>query len=298
MRFRLSCAVVRVPRAHVLFVAAAAAAVLSAVAAGSAHARPVASGAPLAGGKLVVAPGQPLQIAFVNDLTGAASVFAPSLSNAVRMAVGFQPTVRGFRIQVNTYDNACGAAGASLAAAGAVVANTQNAGVLGHVCSLGFAEALPVYEAAGLVTISGSASNRALGTLGLSVFNRVAVADPGFDAWYASVAALPGDLAWQHGYQVIFGTPPLPLADLYYDAASLLISHLKRVSRVDRSGSLIVDRGALAAAVRSTRHFRGVSCTIRLDPATGNRVDDPEALAACAGDEDESEPGDDDGRSR
>jgi hypothetical protein len=51
----------------------------------------------------------------------------------------------------------------------------------------------------------------------------------------------------------------------------------------------VIDRAALAAAVRSTRHFQGVTCTVTLDPATGNRVDDPEALARCAGESDDSD---------
>jgi ABC-type branched-subunit amino acid transport system substrate-binding protein len=278
-----------------LLIAAVAVAVSAAV--GTAHAAPVAAtgsasfAAGGSGGKLVVPHGQPLQIAFVNDLTGAASAFAPSLSNAVRMAVGFHPTVRGFRIQVNTYDNVCGTPSASVVAANAVVANPQNAAVLGHICSLGFAEALPIYQAADLVTISGSATNPALATSGFSVFNRVAVDDAGFDPWYVKVGMLPDDLAWQYGYEVIFGNPPQPIADLYYDAASLLLSDLKRVSRVDRSGSLVIDRAALAAAVRSTRHFQGVTCTITIDPATGNRIDDPEALSRCAGGDDDSDLG-------
>jgi ABC-type branched-subunit amino acid transport system substrate-binding protein len=267
--------------ATISLIAAAAAAVV----ASAASARSADPGA----GRLVVPHGQPLQIAFVNDLTGGASAFAPTLANAVRMAVGFHPTVRGFRIQVNTYDNVCGNPSASVTAANAIVANPQNAAVLGHVCSLGFDQALPVYQAAGLVTISGSATAPALATSGFSIFNRVAVADPGFDAWYATVGTLPDDLAWQYGYEVIFGSAPMSFGDLYYDAASLLISDLKRVSRVDRSGSLVIDRAALAAAVRSTRHFQGVTCTVTLDPATGNRVDDPEALARCAAESDDSD---------
>ena len=58
--------------ATILLVAALAVVVGAAV--GRAHAAPVASaGAAADAGKLVVPRGQPLQIAFVNDLTGAAS---------------------------------------------------------------------------------------------------------------------------------------------------------------------------------------------------------------------------------
>src|SRR5438874_4865166 len=97
-------------------------------------------------GTIVVLRGQPVQIAFANDLTGSASAYAPSLSNAVRMAVGLRLTIRGFPIRINTFDAPCGNAAADVAAAGAIVANPLNAGVLGQVCSSGFADALPVYE--------------------------------------------------------------------------------------------------------------------------------------------------------
>jgi ABC-type branched-subunit amino acid transport system substrate-binding protein len=91
---------------------------------------------------------------------------------------------------------------------------------------------------------------------------------------------------------VIFGSPAPTFADLYYDATSLLITDLRRVSHVDRTGSLIIDRAALATAVRSTRSFPGVTCTVTLDKATGNRVNDPAALKRCAGDEDVNGDGD------
>lgn len=242
--------------------------------------------------KVVVPPGQPVQIAFASDLSGFAAGLAPSLSNAVRMAIGFHPTIRGFPIQLNTYDAACGDPAADMAAANSIVANGQNAGVIGQLCSSGFDQALPIYDAAGVVTISGSATTASLATLGFSVFNRVAVADPDFNAWYAAVSSLPSDLAWQHGYDVIFGSPPPTFADLYYDATSLLIADLRRVSRVDRTGSLIIDRASLATAVRSTRSFTGVTCTVTLDRATGNRVNDPAALNRCTNDTDVNGDGD------
>jgi ABC-type branched-subunit amino acid transport system substrate-binding protein len=242
-----------------------------------------------ASGTLVVPRGQPVQIALANDLTGSASAFAPGVSNAVRMAVGFRPTVHGFPIQINVYDAPCGNSAGDVATAGVIVANPQNAGVLGQLCSSGFADALAVYQAAGIVTISGSATEAALGGHGFSVFDRLAVADPDFGSWYAKVAALPSDVAWRHGYEVIFGGPPMAFADIYYDAASLLIADLRRVSRVDRSGALVVDRAALASAVRATRRFDGVTCRVTLDPATGNRVNDPAALARCAGETDDSD---------
>jgi hypothetical protein len=57
----------------------------------------------------------------------------------------------------------------------AIVTNTQNTAVLGNICSVGMVSALPIYEAAGVVTISGSATSSVLPALGPTVFNRTAV---------------------------------------------------------------------------------------------------------------------------
>jgi ABC-type branched-subunit amino acid transport system substrate-binding protein len=233
--------------------------------------------------QVVVPRGQPVEIAFANDLTGNASSFSASLANAVNMAVEAHPAIRGFPIEISVVDAPCGDPAADAAAAMSIVAHPQNVGVLGQLCSFGFDQALPIYEAAGVVTITSSATNDALPSFAPTVFNRTAVDDgDGFDAWYATVSSLPADVAWRQAYTQEFGSAPTTFADLYYDAASLLIRNLQQVSSVE-DGSLVIDRSALAQAVRSTTKFQGVSCTVTLDPATGNRLDDPDALSRCAG---------------
>lgn len=236
---------------------------------------------------LVVPHGQPLQIALANDLTGFAAAFSGSISDAVRMAAAAHPTLHGFPIRIVTYDAPCGDPAADVATATAIAADTQNAGVLGQVCSVGFAQALPIYEAAGLVTITGSATDATLPAFGPTVFNRTAVADPDFDTWYGTVKTLPSELGWQHGYELLFGSPPMDFADLYYDATSVLLRSLSRVARVNRAGALVIDRAALARDVRSTKRYAGVSCTVTIDRATGNRIDDPASLARCAASDDD-----------
>ena len=73
---------------------------------------------------------------------------------------------------------------------------------------------------------------------------------------------------------------PPELAVFYFDAASLLLRRLQQRSEiVDRN--LTVNRAELAGAVRKTTKFQGVTCTVSLDPATGNRVNDPAGLARC-----------------
>jgi hypothetical protein len=79
---------------------------------------------------------------------------------------------------------------------------------------------------------------------------------------------------------VSFG-PTVAFSDLYYDAARLLLRSLQKVSILD-DGNLVINRTVLARAVRSTTKYHGVSCTITLDPATGNRLNDQTALSRCA----------------
>jgi len=49
------------------------------------------------------------------------------------------------------------------------------------------------------------------------------------------------------------------------------------------NGYLVIDQAALANAVRKTTNYQGVTCTVALDTVTGNRIDDPAALARCSG---------------
>jgi len=233
--------------------------------------------------QVVVPRGGPVQIAFANDLTGFAAGFSASLANAVAMAVEAHPAIRGFPIRISVVDAPCGDPAADVATAIGIVSDPQNVGVLGQLCSLGFDQALPIYDSAGVVTITGSATNDSLPSFGPTVFNRTAVDDDdGFGGWYATVSSLPADVAWRQAYTLEFGSAPTAFADLYYDAASLLIRNLQQVSSID-DGSLVINRSALAQAVRNTTKFQGVSCTVTLDPATGNRVNDPDALSRCAG---------------
>lgn len=240
------------------------------------------------GGQVVVPRGQPVQLAFTVDTTQDQifADFSESAGNAIQMAIEQHPTIRGFPIQVNSVETLCGG-GDNTAPATAIVGNVQNTAVLGHFCSGGFESALPIYEAAGVVTISGSATRSSLPTLGPTVLNRTTVSetedDPEVANWTAQVAALPSVLAWEQEYEAKFGEAPFlePLAALYFDAASLLLKRLQQVSRIFH-GNLVIDRAALAQAVRGTTKYQGVTCKITLDASTGNRSDDQAALARCA----------------
>lgn len=228
---------------------------------------------------VVVERGAPLQIAF----TAATEFpeFSAAFENAIRLAIEQHPAIRGFPVQLNVIETTC--FGDNGASAASIVANAQNTAVIGHVCSAGFRTALPVYEAARLVTLSGSATADDLPELGPTVFNRTIVRDgDDLGTWISDVAALPSVEAWSLEYEARFGAAPPELAVFYFDAASLLLRRLQQHS-VIVDGSLVVNRAELAGAVRETTKFQGVTCTVELDPATGNRVNDAVALARCGG---------------
>jgi ABC-type branched-subunit amino acid transport system substrate-binding protein len=239
-----------------------------------------------ADGRVVVQHGQSIQIvvaAFADGPAGAP--FAQSVREAVQLAVERHPRIRGFAIQITSFSAPCeGGSPASLAAnaatANAVVANPANVAVVGHSCSAEAPSWLPIYEAAGVVTINGSTNGPTVPTFGPTVFNSTSIPGAAFDAWYATVAALPSDVAWRSRFQARFGSPPSDFADLYYDATNVLLTAIGKTARIEHH-SLVIDRAALAAKVRHTRGFRGVTCTVTLDP-TGYRVNDPAALARCA----------------
>src|SRR6266849_4673812 len=240
------------------------------------------------GGQVIVPRGQPVQIAVVLPFTGPTAALGASALNAVQMALEKHSRIRGFDIQLNDIDGPCGpgAVAANAAAASAVVSNPQNVAVIGHFCSAGFRVALQTYEAAGVVTMSGSANNPTLPTFGPNVFNSLAFApDSDFQLWYASIVTLPSDVFWQQRYQDEFGAPPEPFADLYYDAMSVMLDQIAAAATLDQ-GSLVIDRAALAQAVRTladspAEGFKGVTCSITLG-SDGFRVNDPAALAKCA----------------
>jgi hypothetical protein len=280
-----------------IVVALAAALLLAGVAGAS-------SGRPSMGSQVVVPHGQPAQIAVALDRsTDIGAGLTPSIENAIRLAVALQPRIRGFRIQLNNYDAPCGdaseAGAAQAAKAQAIAANPQTAAVIGAMCSTAFGggtvpddaggctnpllpNALALLEAAGIPAINGSTTDPCLAPLGPTVFDATAVPGPDFDAWYVQVSALPIDQLWRTAYAAIFGSPPTDYADLYFDATTLLLVRLRETSHLE-GGNLVVDRSGLAAAVRHTTGFFGVTCTITIDPSTGYRVNDQKALARCAG---------------
>ena len=172
---------------------------------------------------------------------------------------------------------------ADATAAQAIVADPTLVGVVGPMCSEPSVTTLPIYEQAGLVVVSPTATQPGLGTLAPTTFNRTAVDDTGFETWYLRVAELRVNQEFRARYESRFGeAQDFFVADLAYDATLALIDGIKRSSTIE-GGALVVDRAALAAAVRTTDGLHGVTCSISFE-ADGDRIADDTALERCAED--------------
>lgn len=228
-----------------------------------------------------VGRGDTVRIAVATPLSGPLAPYGALVSNGVAMAIADHPRVKGFPVEQVDVDAPCSLP-EDTEAATRIASDPTILGVVGPTCSEPAVEALPIYEAAGLVTVSPTATAANLGEdYAPTTFNRTAVAEPDFDAWYATVSSLPSDLAFWTDYETRYGVPPARLfADLAHDAALVLLDALKGASRIER-GSLVVDRDALAAAVRATDGLHGVTCTIAFED-DGDRVASATALARCA----------------
>lgn len=232
---------------------------------------------------VVVDRGSTMRIAVAAPLSGPLAPFGTIIRNGVELAVADHPRVKGLPVELVAVDAPCSLP-QDVEAAAAIVDDETIVGVVGPACSGSADVTLPLFEAAGVVTVSPTATEPGLGTYAPTTFNRTAVDDSGFDAWYAAVGALPSDVAFWETYEALYGPPPARVfGDLAYDATLVLLTALKQVATLEQ-GSVVVDRGELAAAVRATAGLHGVTCTITLE-ADGDRLDDEEALARCAADD-------------
>ena len=216
---------------------------------------------------VIIPPGGQIEIAVATWYDWASS---PSFVNAVQMALDDFGPIKGFNLHATLYDAGC-SGGSGAAAANAIVANSKNVGAIGFICSGSVEGGTPILEAAGQVMLTASATRAGLGMYGPHVFNRVVLADPAFEGWDAKVSFLPTVLHWAREFRARYGDDPPQFAKYAYDATKLLLTHIDRVSIVDGSGNLIIDRAALAGAVRTTTAFPGVTDIIALD-AAGDRV--------------------------
>jgi len=246
-------------------------------------------------GTVEIQNGEEIVMAVVADHSGPLPDIGEGSLNATRMAIDDYGLIRGFGVIVNDFDGGCDEAKGALAAAAVVADLTRTLGVIGHTCSPSMIAGLPVYEAAKLVAISGSATSTELTAAGPTVFNRTIPDEPNdWQGFSDKVRSQQQFTEWAGRYNdyVAANTAggeagplgsvadPPQFAEFFYDAAMLLLTRIDEVATVDGEGDLVIDRSALAAAVRATTDFRGVTCDITLD-AGGTRVPDPDDLAPC-----------------
>lgn len=217
-------------------------------------------------GLITVPPGSPIEIAVAAMYDYGA---AQDLFDAIAMAVADYGNIRGFEVQDNHYDSGCDQAGGENAAS-AIIANTQNVGVVGPFCSLSTRGAAPIFEANGVVMISPSNTAADLSAFGPNIFNRVVLEDPYYEGWDAAISALPSVQDWQAEFLAEFGRQPDGLAKYAYDATTLLLRRIDQVSALN-GGNLEIDRAELATAVRETFDFAGVTGQIVL-AFNGDRI--------------------------
>ena len=125
-------------------------------AASSAGVNPTAICAADAKGCTEVVPGDPIQFASANSITGATAALGDDINAGIQVALDERGQLLGHTVKLVKEDAGCSNAADGQTAAQAIVANTQIVGVVGTTCSRTAVPAMPVLATAGLVMISAS----------------------------------------------------------------------------------------------------------------------------------------------
>lgn len=194
--------------------------------------------------------------------------------NAIQMALADYGPVHGFNIDHAYFDVGCGDPLGVKNAVDEVVHDFHYIGVIGPLFSMNTAVAAPTLETAGIVMISPSNTRVDLPDFGPTIFNRTVLEgdDTTVNDWDSRVSALASVASWEARYESTYGYYPNMFAKYAYDATMLLLTRLEQSSFHD-GVNLTITRAVLAAAVRNTAGYVGVTGDITLDAATGNRVD-------------------------
>lgn len=129
--------------------------------------------------KVVVKPGDKIQLGVGTDLTNAIPEFGKDIANGVALAiddVNAAGGIKGFQVEDTVSDDRCTGADATTVAS-QFASNPQIVAVVGHICSGATIAAAEVYEKARIPMMSPSATNALLTSQGYTVFNRVAGSD-------------------------------------------------------------------------------------------------------------------------
>lgn len=118
-----------------------------------------------------IAPGDTLKFAIGAPLTGDSAGLGLAYSQALQLAIAQSEPILGFGIsQVDENDR--GAVDGALAAAERIIADPTIVGIVGHAFSGASRATMPLYEEAGIVMLSPTATNPTLTQMGSRVFNR------------------------------------------------------------------------------------------------------------------------------
>lgn len=129
--------------------------------------------------KVVVKPGDKIQLAVGTDLTNAIPEFGKDIANGVELAiddVNAAGGIKGFMVADTVEDDRCTGQDATTVAS-RIASDPQVVAVVGHICSGATIAAVEVYEKARIPMMSPSATNALLTSQGYEVFNRVAGSD-------------------------------------------------------------------------------------------------------------------------
>ena len=127
-------------------------------------------------GCATIKKGETLKIAYVGPMTGDYAAFGIDMSRGAQIAVTEAPKIKGFTVELLVEDTQ-GAPEQGAAVANKLSADPRVVGISGHTFSGSTEVAIPIYEKAGIVMVSASATNPKLTDLGSAVFNRVVFQD-------------------------------------------------------------------------------------------------------------------------
>jgi branched-chain amino acid transport system substrate-binding protein len=127
-------------------------------------------------GVVVIPAGKTIKIGLAGPLTGDYANFGIDISRGAELALEEHPEVKGFKVEFVTQDTQ-GSPEQGAAVANKFASDPQMVGIVGHIFSGETEASIPIYEKAGIVMVSPSATNPTLTELGSKVFNRVAFTD-------------------------------------------------------------------------------------------------------------------------
>lgn len=127
-------------------------------------------------GIATIPPGKTIKIGQAGPMTGDYAAFGIDIARGAELAIKAHPEVQGFKIEFIKEDTQ-GSPEQGAAVANKFAADPQVVAIEGHIFSGETEAAIPIYEKAGIVMVSPSATNPTLTELGSKVFNRVAFTD-------------------------------------------------------------------------------------------------------------------------